>query len=220
MPNPAKNLRAVCRVRDKPRTRTDRRLQPPSPARGVVMLFGLIALLIMMIGAVAMLRSTSATMASAGNLGFKRDLTNQSERAAEVVFVLMRTGVLSTELSRQAPNVARNYSATPLASNAQGLPTVLIDDAAFGGAGSAANDIVMADMGVTVRWVVDRLCVNAGPAAVDHCTMTDAGQPIGCSVSDCFNLNNLVPQQVVYRLSVRVTGPRATQAFVQSTFTL
>jgi len=28
------------------------------------------------------------------------------------------------------------------------------------------------------------------------------------------------PQQVVYRLSVRVDGPRQTQAFFQSTFTL
>ncbi len=220
MPTLANNSCGAGRVRAAPRIRLRLRLQTPSPARGVVMLFGLIALLIMMIGAVAMLRSTSATMASAGNLGFKRDLTNQSERAAEVVIALMRTGALSTELSRQAPNVARNYSATPLASNAQGLPTVLIDDAAFGGAGSAANDIAVAGMGVTVRWVVDRLCMNVGPAAVDHCTMTDAGQPIGCSASDCFDLNNLVPQQVVYRLSVRVTGPRATQAFVQSTFTL
>jgi hypothetical protein len=29
-----------------------------------------------------------------------------------------------------------------------------------------------------------------------------------------------VPQQVVYRLSIRVNGPRSTQAFFQTTFTL
>lgn len=191
----------------------------PAPARGVVMLFGLIALLIMMLGAVAMLRSTSATMMNTGNLGFKRDLTNQGERAVDVVLGLMKTGALSTEPARQATSVASNYSATLLATNAQGLPNVLVDDAAFGGAGSTGNDIAVADLGVTLRWVVDRLCVNAGTATVTHCTMTDGGVD-ACSATDCFNLNNLVPQQVVYRLSIRVTGPRATQAFMQSTFTL
>jgi len=191
-----------------------------APARGVVMLFGLIALLIMMIGAVAMLRSTSTTLTNTGNLGFKRDLTNQGERAVDVVLSLMKTGALSTDAARQATSVASNYSATLLATNAQGLPTVLVDDTAFGAAGSAGNDITVADLGVTLRWVVDRLCVNTGSATVTHCTMTDAGQPIGCSASDCFNLDNLIPQQVVYRLSIRVSGPRSTQAFMQSTFTL
>jgi len=184
------------------------------------MLFGLIALLIMMIGAVAMLRSTSTTLTNTGNLGFKRDLTNQGERAVDVVLSLMKTGALSTDAARQATSVASNYSATLLATNAQGLPTVLVDDTAFGAAGSAGNDITVADLGVTLRWVVDRLCVNTGSATVTHCTMTDAGQPIGCSASDCFNLDNLIPQQVVYRLSIRVSGPRSTQAFMQSTFTL
>jgi type IV pilus assembly protein PilX len=183
------------------------------------MLFGLIALLIMMIGAVALLRSTSTTLTNTGNLGFKRDLTNQAERAVDTVLTMMRTGALATELSRQAASVANNYSATMLASNPQGLPNALVDDTAFAAAGSSGNDIVVADMGVTLRWVVDRLCVNVGNAAVEHCTMTDAGQPLGCSSSDCFNLDNLIPQQVVYRLSVRVTGPRSTQAYMQSTFT-
>ena len=89
------------------------RTQCRAPARGVVMLFGLIALLIMMIGAVAMLRSTGTSLVNTGNLGFKRDLTNQSERAADLALELMRTGALSTEAARQATSVANNYSATP-----------------------------------------------------------------------------------------------------------
>ena len=197
-----------------------RRRPPAAPARGVVMLFGLIALLIMMIGAAAMLRSTQTTLTNTGNLGFKRDLTNQGERAVDVVLTLVKTGALSTDAARQATSVASNYSATLLASNAQGLPNALVDDGSFSTVGIGGNDISVADMGVTLRWVVDRLCVNTGTATVTHCTMTDAGQPLGCSTSDCFNLDNLIPQQVVYRLSIRVSGPRATQAYLQSTFTL
>jgi Tfp pilus assembly protein PilV len=192
----------------------------PAPQRGVVMIFGLIALLIMMIGAVAMLRSTSTTLVNTGNLAFKRDLTNQAERAMDVVTTLVKSGALSGPTARDAHSTANNYSATILASNAQGLPNVLVDDAGFTAAGVVANDITVAGMGVTVRWVIDRLCVNTGTPNVSHCTMTDAGQPIGCSTSDCFNLDNLIPQQVVYRLSIRVTGPRSTQAYLQSTFTL
>ena len=60
----------------------------PRTQQGVVMLFGLIALAIMLIGAAAMVRSMNASLFNAGNLGFKRDLTNQAERAVGTVITL------------------------------------------------------------------------------------------------------------------------------------
>ena len=48
-----------------------------SRQHGVVMLFGLIALAIMLIGTAAMVRSMNTSMFNAGNLGFKRDMGNQ-----------------------------------------------------------------------------------------------------------------------------------------------
>jgi type IV pilus assembly protein PilX len=91
--------------------------------RGVTMLFGLIALAIMMIGAAAMIRSMNTSLFNAGNLGFKRDLTNQAERASNAVMTALNSGALATEATRHEPQVASNYSATMLPVNAQGIPT-------------------------------------------------------------------------------------------------
>ncbi len=196
--------------------------------RGVTLLFGLIALAIMMIGAAAMVRSMNTSLVMSGNLGFKRDLTNQAERATAAVMALMNTGALKTEAARQSADVTRNYSARILATNAQGVPNALVDDAAFTTFGAVSNDITVTDQGVALRYLVDRLCVNTGVADGNHCTMSDPGAPMGGSASvtqraDDSSANGgggVLPRQTVYRLSIRVSGPRNTQAYFQTTFTL
>ena len=199
----------------------------PAPARGVIMLFGLIALVIMMIGAVAIVRSMNTSLSNAGNLGFKRDLSNQGDRAVATVLTLVQSGTLGSDAARQNNDAARNYSATLLPSNAQGLPTALINDTSFAGVGVAGNDIAVVDMGVTLRYVIDRLCINTGLADPSQCTMNDNLVPMGgnggggaISEDPTAGSSGAVPQQVVYRLSIRVDGPRQTQAFFQTTFTL
>lgn len=200
----------------------------PRHQRGVTMLFGLIALAVMMIGAAAMVRSMNTQFFNAGNLGFKRDLTNQGERAmVQIRAAVTGTGALVTETARQSHVSGSNYRATFLASNAQGIPNALLTNTAFTGIGVTTNDITVAGQEVTIRYVVDRLCHNTGPADPSHCVMVDLGVPQGTSSTE---INNAIyntsggvgsmQQQVVYRLSVRVTGPRNTQAFFQSTFTL
>ncbi len=204
--------------------------EPRRCQRGVVMLFGLIALAIMLIGAVAIVRSMNTSLANAGNLGFKRDLTNQGERAMAEVLVAMQTGALSSELARQSDNTTLNYSARQFDdanTTAQGLPIALVDDVAFAAVASAGRDITVAELNVTVRYVVDRMCKTAGVAEANHCTMADGRVANSANASDPITAEfgsaggaGAVPQQVVYRLSVRVDGPRQTQAFFQTTFTL
>ncbi len=184
---------------------------------GVVMLFGLIALAIMLIGAVAIMRSMNTSLSNAGNLGFKRDLTNQAERAMAPVIDKLRTGSLSAVATRQAHVPAENYRATLLPTNAQGLPNALLSDANFTAAGMTGADISVPAQGVTLRYVIDRMCVNTGVADATHCTMVDVTLPGGCGVNLCDTLDDALPQQPAYRVSVRVTGPRNTQAFFQTT---
>lgn len=201
-----------------------------SPARaqgGVILLFGLIALAIMLIGAAAMVRSMNTSLVNAGNLGFKRDLTNQAERAVSTVITLMQSGTLGTETARQSSASAQNYSASLLPSNAQGLPNALVNDTSFSGVGATTNDIAVSGQAATVRYIVDRMCVNAGAAAPSHCTMADDPNPTGGSGSETVRAEDssaggagAVGQRVVYRLSIRVTGPRNTQAYFQTTLTL
>jgi len=211
------------------RARPGRPVRPARPARrGAMLLMALIALTILLIGATAIVRSMNTSMSNTGNLAFKRDLTNQAERAADTVMTTLRTGALAVDTARQNNLQASNYSATMLPTNAQGIPTALLaTDAAFGAAWSTANDIAVTGQAITLRWVLDRLCVNNGAADESHCTMTDAGTTSSDSASQRNSAQNAsgtglgaLQRQVVYRLSIRATGPRNTQSFLQTTFTL
>ena len=200
-----------------------RRLQQ----RGAVLLFGMIALVVLLVGSAALVRSMNTSVFTAGNYAFKRDLTNQGERAVAAVLEVVQTGALSTAAAREASDAARNYSAQLLPANAQGIPLALLSNAQFAGIGVASNDIAIADMGITIRYVVDRLSAAAGPAVPANSLMAGPGAPAGSSASELSNAMDAsssgagaVPQQVVYRVSVRVEGPRRTQSFYQTTLAL
>lgn len=193
----------------------------PARQRGVVMIVTLLALVIMLIGAVALMRSFNTSLFMSGNLAFKRDLVNQAERASAVVVPQLTGGALATLAARSANSTALNYSASMLPANDQGIPNALLDAAAFAAAGVAGNDIVVADQGVTVRYVVDRLCNAEGSEVLlgtAGCTVGPTPDARGGSSSEMNRAT--LPPQVLYRLSVRVDGPRNTQAFFQTTFAL
>jgi type IV pilus assembly protein PilX len=198
------------------------RLPAPSRAqRGVVMIVTLLALVIMLIGAVALVRSFNSSLFMAGNLAFKRDLVNQVERTVPVVIDALENGALSTDAARSNNLQASNYSAQMLPTNDQGIPLALLDNAAFAAVGSAANDIEVAGQAVRMRWVLDRLCSANGSEVTlgaGGCTVGPTPDARGGSASDP-NVATQLPQ-VLYRLSVRVDGPRSTQAFFQTTFAL
>lgn len=208
--------------------RPRRALRPQQ--RGVVLLFSLIALVIMLIVATALVRSFNNSLFTAGNIGFKRDLQNQSELAVDKVLREFRTGgTLATSASRGAALKASNYSETMLPTNAQGIPDALQTDTAFATYGEASNDIVPADAGVKIRYVIDRLCATTGDETTlgaDTCRLADNATQPGTSESNWQGADRTingkrgaVPQGVVYRMSIRVSGPRNTQSFFQSTFT-
>jgi hypothetical protein len=206
--------------------RSSLRARGPSLAaarqRGVIMIVTLLALVILLIGSAALVRSFNASLFMAGNLAFKRDLVNQAERASTVVLTQMTTGALEDPATRESNDTALNYSASILPTNAQGIPNALLSDAAFAAVGVAGNDIVVAEQGVTLRYVVDRLCnatgseLALGPAA--NCSVGLPPDARGGSASEMNRATR--PPQVLYRLSVRADGPRNTQAYFQTTFAL
>jgi type IV pilus assembly protein PilX len=190
--------------------------------RGVVLIFSLIVLLILAIGAVAVLRSVNSSLLSSGNLAFHRDLVNQAEEAVSTVMTEFKTNGPPLSTSPTTVSLpAANYSATTLPTNAQGVPLALLDNAAFAlvatpGLVPAGNDIPGRTSDVTIRYVIDRLCTNLGAASSPNCVQS-TGLPTGGTA----NRNTAVapPSATVYRISVRIDGPRNTQAFLQSTFT-
>ena len=214
--------------------------RPPTPKRhqrGVVLLFSLIALTIMLIAAVALVRSFNTTLFSAGNIAFKRDMRFQSERAVQQVFAQFDTtnagGALNSSIKRAGKVPASNYSAQILPANAKGIPDALQTNATFTAAGFTGADLTSSDGSIAIRYVVDRLCISEGedvtlgPAG---CTLPPEQIPSGSDLSSLRSAERASvagggnpppnPQGVMYRLSVKVSGPRNTQSFFQSTFAI
>ena len=177
---------------------------------GVILLVTLLALVIIMLSSLALVRSTDTNMILAGNYAFKRDVVNQAERAVPAIRTLFTTGVLQLANSRTAENKSINYYAHIQPSNAQGIPNVLfevLDD--------NANNINDARSGVMVRYVIDRMSLADGAPTIangGYIAKVDSGggdqvepPPPGALVS-------------VYRISIRATGPRNTETFLQVIF--
>ena len=182
--------------------------------RGVVLLFCLIVLVILLAGGVAVVRSMHTSLTSAGNLAFRRDLVNQGERAVSAVLAKFATGGTLAATTADVP--AENFKATKLDTNAQGMPTALFDDTAFATVGKTSNDIVDSTAQVSIRYVIDRLCTASGAATSTSCVQSSAA-PSGGTAGPV--PPPPPPTATVYRLSMRVSGPRETQVFLQSTFT-
>jgi type IV pilus assembly protein PilX len=183
--------------------------------QGVVLIFSLIVLLILAIGAVAVLRSVNSSLLSAGNLAFHRDLVNQAEQAVSTVMTEFKTNGPPLGGATTADLPAANYVSTALPTNAQGVPLVLLDNTAFA-AVATAGDLPGATSDVTIRYIIDRLCTSTGTANIINCVQS-TGLPTGGTANH--NTALAPPSATVYRISVRVDGPRSTQAFLQTTFT-
>ncbi|MGJ7505313.1 MULTISPECIES: pilus assembly PilX family protein [unclassified Variovorax] len=182
--------------------------------RGFVLLFCLIVLVILLAGGVAVVRSMNTSLTSAGNLAFRRDLVNQGERAVSLVLAKFAgTGTLANATD-DLPG--ENFKATKLDTNTQGVPNALLDDKTFAAVGKASNDIADAAAQVSIRYVIDRLCGSTGPATSTGCVQSSAA-PAGGTVTP--TPPPAPPTATIYRLSLRVSGPRDTQVFMQSTFT-
>ena len=197
---------------------------------GVVLVFVLVALVVMLVASVALVRSFNTSLFNAGNLAFKRDLANQAERVLPIVrAALSEDGALGTEKARAADVQAQNYKATILKTNAQGIPLVLLGaNRDFEAVGSVVKDIELPDQQVKVRYVVDRLCNSLGldsDLGADHCSMSGDPENTAGSESDLGRVGgsdanaNVSAALVVYRVTIRVDGPRNTQAFFQTTLT-
>lgn len=203
----------------------------PGRERGVVLVFALIALLIMMVGAVALVRSFNTSLLNTGSLAFKKDLVHRNEAAMARVIALARNPAhLTNATTPTAVYDTLNYSPLILPqSNHQGIPDLLLmSDSDFDASPVAriSNDIQIAEDQITLRYVIDRQCDRDGPPSNDNCVTGTTPVPGGSADTPIRAENassggsgalTVVP---VYRLSIRATGPKGTLAFYQTTFTL
>jgi Tfp pilus assembly protein PilX len=191
---------------------------------GVILLVTLLALVIMMLASLALVRSTDTNLILAGNYAFKRDVVNQAEQAVPKIKSLFTSGALQSASSRTIDNSKINYYASIQANNTQGLPNVLL-----GLADNDANNIIDTQSGVTVRYIIDRMSISVGAPSIDNGgfvpinQINNAGDGLIRETGTSGNPNR--PQVnggmvSLYRISIRATGPRNTESFLQVIFTI
>lgn len=188
--------------------------------RGVIALFTMIAVVVMLIVSVALVRSVDSSLIVAGSIAFKRDILNQSERAIVVARKSLSSGgALANDVTRQSDSPANNYSASILATDTHGIPQLLLNNNRWASSGMAGADITDSTSGVTIRYVIDRLCTTSGPSSSAKCVVSSLGNDKGGS--DFLAARKAGGESPpVYRISIRVTGPQNTQTYVQSTFSI
>lgn len=177
--------------------------------RGVVLVITLIAMVVLLVGLAAILRGVDTSSLIVGNLAFRRDLTNRVEQAIVTAKAAVAGGLGTADVN------GSHYSATKLANGATGVPTILDNDSSYNTKyGSDTAD--SSDSSIAMRYVIDRQCKSGTTTFLTSaCEYTSTSSDIGGS-SQKRQVNG--GTRAIYRVSVRVTGPRSSVAYFQTTF--
>jgi type IV pilus assembly protein PilX len=186
--------------------------------RGVILVVVLLAMVVLLIGLAGLLRTVDTSGVIVGNLAFRRDLTNRAEQAIAAAKLTLQS--TTVDFTADALS-ASHYSATKLANGNTGVPTMLDSNTYNSSIGSdTADGSVSGDTSISYRYVIDRQC-NTGTtafstAACEYITTTNT---LGCSAQNCAGDKRIASRTLpIYRISVRVQGPRNSVAYFQTTY--
>jgi Tfp pilus assembly protein PilX len=214
------------------RTRAARRAQ-----RGISLLFALMALVILGLGAVALTRSVDTGTLIMGNLAFKQDTMAASSAGAEqaIAWLQANTGSTLTVLDSEDPT--RGYYASakdtldPTGNRTSATNQLtLVNWDGSNCSSYASGSFLSCDVipftsptkvnGNTIQWVITRLCDSEGaPSPTNLCV-----RPAAAATSTANDRGELAPGGRIssgiagpyYRVIVRVQGPRNTVSYTES----
>lgn len=186
--------------------------------KGLVLFVALIALVAMSLAAAALIRSVDSGVLVAGNLAFKQSAIMSAETGIARAYRFINE---SGEAALQAP--AAGYFAN--------LDGVLLETpASLNSAANWANAIQIASdiddrSGNETRIILQRMCRNAGAVTQENCLVGTGNSAANsqCAKSEGggaggggFGAQKGGADAVVYRATVRVTGPKNTVSFLQA----
>ena len=185
--------------------------------QGVVLFFALIALVVMSLAAVALIRSVDSNSLIAGNLSFKQSSILSADRGVEdaITWLKLKQGVLRVPPPfLNADSVADGYYAT--SDVAPHLDAKALVDASG-----------LADMtdtqGNAISYVVQRMCVQQGANTDTHAKrlqncLFGPGEYPDCigSTFECTASRPSATKRLVYRVTVKVVGPKNTTSYIQT----
>jgi len=205
--------------------------QMPAPCRGAGLVVALVVLVVMSLGALALVRAVASGLLVAGNFAFREAAVLAAESGSESAISWLSQRAATTDLLSDQPE-AGYYASLPVGlslsgeGNASTRATIDWDDdqcAARTGIRcfTAASALPIDAAGHRVRYVIHRLCRTAGSsdAAANSCLLFRSAQggssnrgQLSYGASKRFQSSDTV----YYRITVHVRGPRNTTAFVQT----
>lgn len=173
--------------------------------RGITLFLTLIALVGMTLAAIALMRSVDTGNIVAGNLALKQGASHEADKGLNLAFNLLDGGALKSNLLA-ANNATYNYYASlqPDANRPFGIPDVLET--------TTANSYTNPDTKNTVTYVIERMCTAAGAVTSANCVSSPFGRKESAG-----NLRDqkITAPQALYRISVKVSGPRSVASYTQ-----
>lgn len=168
--------------------------------QGGSLILVLLILVAMLIGSVAVIRSAETTTAVAGNIAYKEAATQAGDLglgAAEAQIAALVDANATVQFS---------FYAQELPSDGYGLPM-----------GIDWRQVATHKQGsYSYQYIIDRLCSVAAPVDVNLQCRTAKPEQQGSSKLGSPSYASLPP--VYYRVTVRVTGPKNAESFVQGIY--
>jgi type IV pilus assembly protein PilX len=190
--------------------------------RGAIIFVALIVLVAMSLAGIALMRSVDTNVLIAGNLAFRQGATAGGDWGVEDARTWI--GANAAILNSDTPPGASFYWANwqqnlDLIGN---NPDPLVQD--YDWNSTDPRDLGFDSAGNQVKYVIHRLCDTAGAPNVVQCvksSLSGAGGGVPCA--GCSNQvqplggGNVAPgTAVLYRVTVRIAGPRNTVSFLQA----
>jgi Tfp pilus assembly protein PilX len=194
----------------------------PAPRRaqkGVVLFIALIVLVAMSLAGIALMRSVDTGTIIAGNLAFRQTSTHAGDVGIEAARGWLM-GSTASSLHNDQP--ANAYYATwqagiDLLGTISGTPDF---DWVANARDVTTTTFTPPPAGYSARFVIHRLCEVVGDPSGAGCVRASgsataaSGGTKGAAVYGSYAIS--VPTASLYRITVRITGPRNTLSYVQA----
>lgn len=201
--------------------------------RGVVLFIALMALVVMSLAAVALIRSVDTNTSIAGNLAARQSALSSASRGTESAIGWLDVQAAKKDGSLDNHDDGNGYFATygNLGLNNLNLDTVTVrrGDAAWTHSALATGDGIASgvesDGKNKIQYIIERMCAATGEPAREN--EDNSQKCLMGSVEDGGNSNKVQgadgagaviegSQSPIYRITVRVTGPRNTESYTQT----
>ena len=208
-----------------------RPLRRPQTCAGAGLVIALVVLVVMSLGALALVHAVASGSLVAGNFAFRQAAVMAADAGSEAAISWLSARAASTDPFTDQPDDGY-YASMPalldLTGNRGNTATAVIDWDADNCAGrtgvtcvKAAPALAADPAGHVVRYVIHRLCRTAGSpdAASNSCLLfhsAQGGSSNRSQLSYGASKRFQSADTVYYRITVHVRGPRNTTAFVQT----